>query len=91
MCKKAVDVSGHRVVLIGMSDVHEEEHTVAAELGMALTKLLRNAGVEQDVDFPRDSVWLLAQSLMDLEVSQHLGAERRERTASRTGPRRSRG
>jgi putative transposase len=70
-----------------MSDVHEEEHTMADELRMALTELLRKAEVERDADFLREGVRLLAEALMELEVSQHLGAERHERTPNRTGQR----
>jgi putative transposase len=39
------------------------------------------------VDFLRDGVQVLSQALLELEVSQHLGAERHERTPSRTGHR----
>jgi transposase-like protein len=39
------------------------------------------------VDFLRDGVRVLTQALMEIEVSQHLGAERHERTAERSGQR----
>jgi transposase-like protein len=62
-----------------------EEHerrtaTMADDLRMALTNLLRNAEMAGDVDFLRDGVRILGQTLMDLEVSQHLRAEKNERT-----------
>ena len=60
---------------------------MADDLRMALGDLLRKAEVERDADFLRDGVRLLAQALMELEVSQHLGAERHERTPNRTGQR----
>src|SRR5438270_14000809 len=60
---------------------------VADDFRMALGELLRKAAMEQDADFLRESVRMLAQELMDLEVTQHLGAERNERTPARTGQR----
>jgi transposase-like protein len=54
---------------------------------MALTALLRKAQMEKNADFLRDGVQVLAQALMELEVSQHLGAERHERTPERKGQR----
>ncbi len=52
---------------------------------MALEELLRKAQMDGDVDFLRDDVQTLAQAVMDLEVSQQVGAEPCERTAARTG------
>jgi transposase-like protein len=60
---------------------------MADELSMALMELLRKAEMDQDVDFLREGVRTLSQALMELEVSQHLGAERHERTPERTGQR----
>jgi len=54
---------------------------------MALTELLRKAELEKDTDFLREGVRVLSQALMELEVSQHLKAERYEYTAERTGQR----
>lgn len=65
----------------------EEEPQVAEELSMALAELLRKAEVDRDGDFLRDGVRVLSQALMELEVTQHLGAERHERTPVRTGQR----
>jgi len=53
---------------------------------MALEELLRKAEL-QDPNFLREGVRVLAQELMELEVSQHLGAERYERTGERQGHR----
>jgi len=50
---------------------------------IALEELLRKTGVD-DVDFLREGIRVLAQGLMELEVSQHIGAERYERSAERT-------
>jgi hypothetical protein len=60
---------------------------MADDLRMALQGLLRKAELEQDADFLREGVRALAQALMELEVAQHLGAERYERTAERRGER----
>jgi len=60
---------------------------MADELSMALMELLRKAEMDQDIDFLREGVRTLSQALMELEVSQHLGAERHERTPERTGQR----
>jgi putative transposase len=65
----------------------EEPETMADTLRMALQELLRKAEVEQDADFLRDGAQALAQALMELEVSQHLGAERYERSPERRGER----
>jgi putative transposase len=57
---------------------------MADELRMALAEVLRKAGVEQ-ADFLREGVRVLAEELMEMELAEHLGAERHERTAERTG------
>src|SRR5919199_2026453 len=59
---------------------------MADDLRMALEELLRKAHL-QDPDFLREGVRVLAEELMELEVSQHLGAERYERTGERRGHR----
>jgi transposase-like protein len=40
---------------------------------------------EQDGDVLREGVWVLAQALLDTEVTAVVGAERHERTEDRTG------
>src|ERR671937_2566816 len=57
---------------------------MAEELRMALVDVLRKAGVEQ-ADFLREGVRVLAQELLELELAEHVGAERHERTAERSG------
>src|SRR5579859_6309198 len=57
---------------------------MADGLRMALAEVLRKAGVE-DADFLRDGMRVLAQELMDIELEQHLGAGRHERTPERSG------
>jgi putative transposase len=57
---------------------------MADDLRMALAEVLRKAGVEE-ADFLREGVRVLAQELMELELAEHLGAERHERTPERSG------
>jgi putative transposase len=57
---------------------------MADELRMALAEVLRKAGVEQ-ADFLREGVRVLAEELMEMELAEHIGAERHERSADRTG------
>lgn len=58
---------------------------MADELRMALLELLSKAELEQDTDFLRDGVRVLAEALREVEVEQHLGAAKHERTRERTG------
>jgi putative transposase len=60
--------------------------TVADEFRMALNDLLRK-GELTDPEFLREGVRVLAQAVMELEVSQHVGAERYERSPDRRGER----
>lgn len=60
---------------------------MADKLRMALQALLRKAEMERDTNFLRERVQVLGQALVELEVSQHVGAERHVRTAFRTGQR----
>ncbi len=60
---------------------------MADEWSMALESLLRKAQTEPDTDFLREGVRVLSQALLELEVSQHIGAGRHERTPERTGQR----
>ncbi len=54
---------------------------------MALLDLLRKAGATGDLDFLQEGVRILAQAVMEAEVTQQLGADRHERTPDRTGQR----
>ena len=65
----------------------EEPEAMADKVSMALAELVRKAEADGDVDFLREGVRVLSQALMELEVAQHLGAERYERTAERSGQR----
>jgi transposase-like protein len=61
--------------------------TMADTVSMALAELVRKAEEHGDVDFLREGVRVLTQALMEIEVSQQLGAERYERTGERVGQR----
>lgn len=60
---------------------------MADDLRMALQDVLRKAQLEGNVDLLREGAQVLAQALMELEVTQHVGAERHARTPERTGQR----
>jgi transposase-like protein len=60
---------------------------MADETRMALAELLRKAAAEPGLDVLREGVRVLAEALMDLEITQHVGAERHERTPARIGQR----
>ncbi len=60
---------------------------MADDLSMGLDALLHQAELLQDADLLRDGVPVLSQAPLELEVTQHLGAERHERTPTRTGQR----
>ena len=60
---------------------------MADSLRMALSELVRKAELDGDADFLQEGVRVLSQALMELEVSEHLGAERYERTQERKGQR----
>src|SRR5256712_10492757 len=49
---------------------------MADTLSMALAELLRKADAEPDLDTLREGVRVMTQALRELEVAQHLGAER---------------
>ena len=86
MGRGAVDADGHRVVLVVMANITEgRTDTMADDLRMARLELLRKAELEREVDFLQEGVRVLAQALMELEVSQHVGAEKHQRTPERTG------
>ncbi|MEJ7872770.1 MAG: transposase [Rubrobacteraceae bacterium] len=58
---------------------------MADELRIGLARLLRKAQVEGDADFLKEGVRVLSQASM--EVEDHIGAARHERTLGRTGQR----
>jgi putative transposase len=60
---------------------------MADDLRMGMEALLRKAVLTGDMDFLREGVQLFTQELLELEVCEHVGAERHERTPLRTGQR----
>src|SRR5438874_2591497 len=64
-----------------------EPTTMADKVSMALAELVRKAEADGDVDFLKQGVRVLSQALMEVEVAQHLGAERYERSGERNGQR----
>jgi len=60
---------------------------MAESVSMALAELLRKADAEPDLDTLREGVRVITQALMELEVAQHLGAERYQRSPERQGER----
>ena len=60
---------------------------MADELRIGLSELLRKAMIEQDADFLKEGVRVLSQALMEMEVQEHVGAGRYERSAQRRGQR----
>jgi putative transposase len=53
------------------------------EISMALLELLRKHGLENDVDFLREGIRMLSQRIMELEVSEQVGAGHYERGDNR--------
>ena len=47
---------------------------------VALKEYLINIGLDEDVDFLRESVQLLSQMLIELEAEEQIGADKHERT-----------
>lgn len=60
---------------------------MADELRIGLAQLLRKAQIEHNTDFLKEGVRALSQALMEMEVEEHIGASRHERTERRTGQR----
>lgn len=53
------------------------------DVSMTLTHYLRNLGLELDADFLRESIRVMSNMLMELEVEEQIGATRYERTPER--------
>jgi putative transposase len=60
---------------------------MADELRIGLQELLRKAQIEGDADFLKEGVRVLSQMLMEMEVEEHIGASRHERSLERIGQR----
>ena len=60
---------------------------MADELRIGLSELLHKAMIDHDAGFLKEGVRVLSQALMEMEVEEHVGAARHERSAGRTGQR----
>jgi putative transposase len=60
---------------------------VTDELRIGLQELLRKATIDRDADFLKEGVRVLSQALMEMEVQEHVGAARHERSPGRVGQR----
>jgi len=60
---------------------------MADELRIGLKELLSKAHMEHDADFLKEGVRALSQALMEMEVEEHIGAGRYERTEGRSAHR----
>jgi putative transposase len=56
---------------------------MADQLRIGLSELLRKAQLEGDAEFLKEGVRVLSQALMELEVEEHIGAARHERSPGR--------
>ncbi len=77
------------MVPIGRDQATEKENTItmADELRIGLKELLSKAHMEHDADFLKEGVRALSQALMEMEVEEHIGAGRYERTEGRSAHR----
>ena len=57
------------------------------ELRIGLSELMSKAQVEGDAEFLKEGVGVLSQAIMEMEVEDHLGAARHQRSPGRTGQR----
>ena len=73
------------VEVIGASG--EEDHDDGRRDEDGTGELVRKAQAEPGLDVLREGVRVLAEALMELEVTQHVGAERHARSVERTGQR----
>jgi len=58
---------------------------MADQLRIGLQELLRKARIEHDSDFLKEGIRMLSQALIEMEVEEHLGARRHERSSGRSG------
>ena len=80
----AVNENGHRVILASLEvETDDTENTTMADDSMALLETLRKASADGDVDFLREGVRLLAQAIMEAEVTELTGSPKGERDPER--------
>jgi putative transposase len=79
-----VNENGHRVILASLEVRNRRrKDTEMAEDRMALLEMLRKATADGDADFLREGVRVLAQAVMEAEVSEVTGLPRGERDPDR--------
>jgi putative transposase len=76
-----VERKDHRVILIKVIKPNEEDAMV--DESVDVLGLLRKRVADTDLDFLREAVAVLAEALMEAEVSAQIGAGYRERTPGR--------
>lgn len=67
-----------------MKGLSEADDYMSSKISMALEEVVRKARLSDDVDFLREGTRALAQALMEVEVTQHVGVGSYERTPERT-------
>ena len=75
------------IFLLRFREGADRESPKIDALRIGLADLLRKAQRGEDGDFLREGMRVFAEAVRELEVTQHVGAERHARTASRTGQR----
>ena len=80
----AVNECGHRVILASLeSETDDTENTTMADDSMSLLETLRKVSAEGEVDVLREGVRLLAQAIMEAEVTELTGVAKGERDPER--------
>ena len=75
--------NGHRVILASLdSETDDTENTTMADDSMSLLETLRKVSADGDLDLLREGVRLLAQGIMEAEVSEPPGSPRASATRS---------
>src|SRR5216683_7580204 len=82
---QAVAEDGHRWFPSEVFGSNEENQTMAENLSRAFAELLRKADAEPDADTLREGVRVTTKPLLELEVTQRLGADRYQRSPERQG------
>ena len=88
--REAVNEGGHRVILASLGyQIDDAEDTTMADDSMSLLETLRKAIADGDPDFLREGVRVLAQAVMEAEVTELTGFPHGERDPERRLTRRN--
>jgi transposase-like protein len=60
---------------------------MANDMRIGLAQLVRKVRMEHDADLLKEGVRVLSQALMEMEIEEHVGAARYERSPGRVGQR----